>query len=369
MQEIYFSQSVVRYWKSYLIPVPDDFPIHPDYLFACDRPSLIAGFKQLNATVGQVFDDMQQDPARYGLPLYEIANYRLFSKEHRSARNAVYRFGNLLYNLGQAGEFIGGDLVVDLEKYKRFSKLKAVPNATMMLNQLPKFGFELTGVNGKGFDKGASVLRIAYPDNPDVMAALKAYSMTVSPEKHENTFRICINFYLFHYRLFSTHTGEAPGQDLSDFMQVIGAGNRPFFAAFHQRMVNQGYDARFDASYDWKVDYYKNNKYSYHFCQLDQDDFLLRLKLNNVRAYTDFLESCPERVQETFLHTSPCLRCREVCSMRIEYAFRGTHHETCICGVFQFHFPKAEEIGDYLKLIELEDEARETSKREASKAF
>jgi hypothetical protein len=230
MQETYISQSVIRYWKRYLIPVPDDFPIHPDYLFGCDRANLITGFRQLNATVGQIFDDMQQDPARYGLPLYEIEKFAMFT------------------------------------------------------------------------------------DPPGTLS------------------------------------------------QVIGAGSRPFFEAFHQRMVDRGYEARFDASYDWKVDYFKNNKYSYHFCQLEQEVFQLRLKLNNVRAYTDFLESCPERVQETFLQNPPCLRCREVCPMRVEYTFRGTHHESCICGVFQFHFPQVEEIDDYLKLMELEDEAKVNNK-------
>ncbi len=362
MREIYISQSVIRYWKRYLIPVPDDFPIHPDYLFKCDRANLITGFKQLNATVGQIFDDMYLDPARYGLPLYEIEKFPQFSKEHRSARNAVYRLGNLFYNLGQAGEFTGGELVVDLEKYSTISKAKAVPNAPMILNQLPKFGFELTGFHGKGFDKGAKVLCIAYPDNPDVMAALKGYTMTVSPEKHDNNHRICKNFYLFHYRLFGTHTGEAPGSDLSDFVQVIGSDNRAFFEAFHQRMVDHRYEARFDTSYDWKVDYFKGNKYSYHFCQLEQDDFQLRLKLNNVRAYTDSLAICSEQVQEVFLQNPPCLRCREVCPMRVEYEFHGTHHESCICGVFQFHSPKAEEINDYLKLIELEEEAKLNNK-------
>ncbi len=358
MPETYIVQSFLRYWKGYLIPVPDDFPIHPDYLSGCDRASFIKGFQQLNATVGQIFDDMHQDPAWYGLPLYEFEKCPVFSKEYRSAGHAVYRLGNLLYNLGQAGEVSGGELVVDLEKYKDASKRKAVPNAMMILGQLPQFGFELTGFNGKGFDKGAKVLCIAYPDNPDVMAALKGYAMTISPEKHDNNHRICKEFYLFHYRLFGTNTGEAPGSDLSDFGQVIGADNRTFFESFHQQMVGQGYEARYDNSYEWKVDYFKNNKYSYHFCQQQQDDFQLRLKLNNVNAYTSFVETCPERVQQAFLENPPCNHCQEVCSFRIHYDLRGVHHEACICNVFQFHYPKAEEINYYLKLIELEDEAK-----------
>src|SRR5512133_2928703 len=116
MEEIYFSQSVFRYWKMYLIPVPDDFPIHPDYLSGCDRAGFIAGFKQLHAAVGQIYDDMHQDPAGHGLPLYESEKYPLFSKEYRTARHAAFRLGNLFYNLGQAGELTGGELLVDLEK-------------------------------------------------------------------------------------------------------------------------------------------------------------------------------------------------------------------------------------------------------------
>jgi hypothetical protein len=358
MQETYIVQTMLRYWDSYQIPVPDDFPVHPDYLANCDRASLIAGFQQFHPTVWQIYEDMYQDPAGYGLPLYEIEKYPAFSKEYRAAGHAVYRLGNLIYNLGQAGEISCGELVVDLEQYKITSKGKAVPNAPMILSQLPRFGFELTGFNGKGFDKGAKVLCIAYPDNPDVMAAFKAYSMTVSPEKHDNNHRICKNFYMFHYRLLSTHTGEAPGSDLSDFAQVIGPDNRAFFEVFHQRMLDQGYEARYDSSYEWKVDYFKNNKYSYHFCQWEQANFQLRLKLNNVGAYTGFLDTCPEGVQDAFLNNPPCQHCQEVCHFRIAYDFGGTRHEACICNVFQFHHPKVEEVDSYLRLMELEDEAR-----------
>jgi hypothetical protein len=301
---------------------------------------------------------MRQDPARYGLPLDEIDKFSDTSKEARTGRHAVYRLGNLIYNLGQAGEFTNRELVVDLEQYKTSSKVKAVPNATMILGQLEKFGFELTGFTGKGFEKGAKAFCIAYPDNPDVMAAFKAYSMTVSPEKHDNNHRICKNFYLFHYRLFRSHTGEAPGSELSDFAQVIGADHRAFFNAFHQQMVEHGYEAQYSKSYDWKIDYFKNDKYSYHYCMLDQDEFHLRLKLNNVSVYTDYVETCPEGVQDAFAHNPPCNHCNEVCSFRIHYQYRGEPHEACICNVFQFHQPKAEEIDSYLKLIELEDKAK-----------
>lgn len=355
MQETYVVQSMIRYWKSYLIPVPDDFPIHPDYLIGCDRENFIAGFKQLHATVGQIYDDMYKDPARYGLPLFEIAKFPVATNEYRAAGHAVYRLGNLIYNLGQASELADGELAVDLERYRITSKGKAVPNANIILGQLPKFGFELAGFNGKNFDKGVKVLRISYPDHPEVMAAFKAFTETVSPEKHDNRRRICKNFYLFHHRLFRAHTGEPPESDLSDFAQVIGADNRAFFSAFHQQMVDRGYEAQYNPSYDWKLDYYRNQKYSYHFCLLDHDDFQLRLKMNNVGAYADFLETCPEQIQGVFLQNPPCLRCRETCPMRVEYEFRGAHHESCVCSTFNFRHPKVEEIDYYLKLIELED--------------
>jgi hypothetical protein len=165
--------------------------------------------------------------------------------------------------------------------------------------------------------------------------------------------------------LFSTHTGEAPGFNLPDFCYVIGAANRPFFNAFYRQLVQNGYEAQNSKSYSWKLDFFKNNKYTYHFCMLQYDDFHLRLKLDHVSSYTDFLATCPEQIQQAFVEHPPCLRCREVCGSRVEYEFCGAHHEMCTCQVFQFHHPKVEEIDTYLKLIELEDQAKLAIKEKA----
>ena len=362
MEETYYTQNVFRYWMNYMIPVPDDFPVHPDYLFGCDRSDFIAGFKQLHDVVNQIYADMRRDPAVYGLPLIENDKYREGSKERNTARHAIFRLGNLFYNLGQAGELRDGELAVDLKRYKEISKDKSVPGAPMILNQLGKFGFELTGFNGKGFDKGTEELRIAYPDNQHVMLAFKAFSMTVSPENHDNHHRIHKNFYLFHHRMFCEHDGKPAKSDLTDFVQMIGPDNRAFFNLFHQRMLENGYEIDFDKSYDWKLDYDKNKKYSYHFCRFQEDNFTVRLKLSNVARYSAYLDNIPERMQQSILNHWPCHHCREVCGLRVEFDFHGEHHEACVCGVFEFNQPKAEDLDHYMKLLELENQVLAESK-------
>lgn len=209
-------------------------------------------------------------------------------------------------------------------------------------------------------------MRIAYPDNPNVMIAFKAFSMTVSPEFHDNRHSICKDFYMFHHRLFSTHTGQPPGSDLSDFFQVVSASknqlpgaqdiNQPsFLEPFHQQMAEKGYTTRFNNSYDWKVDFYKGGKYSYHYCLLQEDDFSLRLKLSLINQYINYLDSCPDRMQQVFIHHPPCQHCRERCALRVEYEYRGVHHEACVCSIFSFFNPQTEDIPHYMRLVELEE--------------
>jgi hypothetical protein len=368
MGELYYSQRAARHFKENMLPVPDTFEIHSDFLYGSDREDLVEGFKQLHGIASQVYDDMAENPDEYGLPLFEIEKYRWASKEANLSGNAICRFGNLLYNIGQAGELLGDVLVVDMEKYKALGELKKVPNAQKILKRLADFGFEFCGFNGRTFDKGVSAFTVTFPDNRHVVVALKAFSAVISPQNHKNNNEISRKFYGFFHKLLTNNIPVLPQYDLADFIHILGREYSQFFLEFNNRMLSKGYTYQLDDdcggySGHWKLNYQYNNKYAYHFFRYQENELCLRLKLNNVSMYNDYIKTLPDTVKQGIGNHYACTHhCREVCHNRIVFAMNDEKHEACICESFQFHNLKCEDMDCYFKLLELEEEARKNKK-------
>lgn len=367
MQEIFHSQKSARCHRENMMPVPDDFTIHPSYLCGCKKEDFIAGFKQLYSTVARIYDDIFQNPADYGLPLFEIEKYRSASREANTSAHSIRFIGHLLYNLGQAGELVDGNLVVNLEKYQALCKEKKVSKAPMIMGKFREFGFEFAGFNGKGFDKGLNSFTVAYPANPHVMAALKGYSMTISPDSVKKRSSLYTQFYHLSYKFLTNPTDQFTGYDASDFSARVGPANSAFFDDFHARMLNLGYTYQADVegvySNWWKLEYYAGKERTRHFFSYE-DGFYLRLKLNNIAAYIDFIESCPDSVRFPFENSSICNHyCRDECAFRLTYSIQGKTRETCLCGIFIFKDLRVEDLDIYFQLLELKSSTQGKKKK------
>jgi len=364
MADTYYVQVQAKRRRAEMIPVPDEFRVHPDLLMGLEEEAFARGFRELHAILGRLYEEMRAVPDEFGLPLYEIAAYRPVGKEMRGSDASAYRMPNLFACLGRAGTVTPDGLEVDREEFTRLTKAMRVRGLAPLVNRLCEAGFTFSHWSGKAFDRKAERFLAGYSPVPAVMPVLKVAAVRAmegyqGPKEH-----VSGHLRTMDYKLFA-EPGAPVRYDVSDFCHLIGPAATPFFDAYHRFMTEKGYGYALDDDFyrfqylDSRgkptLDYFRCADYRYG----DKEGLtLLRLKLNCVDRYNDHVEDCPEQIKQGFRDAWRCQHCTERCNRRVTYRIDGEMRESCICDAFAFFSPRLEDLPIYQALFELEQSAR-----------
>jgi len=332
-----------------IMPIPDDFDVHPACLFNMDKQTFMSGLRELTGIIKSVYYDMIHNPALYGLPLVEDIVYNPYNAKAAESQHSAHRLVALLHTLALCGELSGSDLLVDNKLFTQMSKkLKGafkITNSRMILTKLCDFGFVYDG----------NVF--AFPGHDSVVPALYGYMRNVTLNQ-PGVFSI--NYFL---------AGRQKPAPAWIFAQYLSGDERLFFTLFDDFMQKEGFVVGFTYGYEqyhFAIEYMidaKNEKRIAR-CYTGVGKLLIRLKLHSSDSYDQYTHTLPERIKTMFRKDATCRFCKEPCTTRLTRTFEGITYVDCGYGNF-FSIPTydPDDWEYYKQIILLEVKAERTGAR------
>jgi len=303
-----------------MIDVPDDFEVNPDRLLGITKKDFINGFKALTEIIKDIYTDMINNPAEYGLPLVEDKKYHPFNPKAAESGNSCHRLIALLYTLSRNSDLNGSELHVHEQNFsaalKKLSSVYKVTNSKKILSKLRDFGFI--------YEKNV----FSYPDNQNVVPALYGYMKNVRLAKPAV---FSLNYYFM--------ARELPSRP-AVFAEYLSACNREFFLILSEAILNEAFFLGNGADYDiysYRIDYSdtkKKDSYIVRFFAGGGGDLEMCLKLYNSSCYDEYLDTLPENIKQIFSRKATCKGCNgqggQGCSFSRPRTFEGNEIIDCV---------------------------------------
>lgn len=324
MKHQYCCQNATQEILDHMIPNPEYYQIDTKYLYGCDENDYIGGFACLWSIIRLIYQDIISNPADYGLPLIDDIQYPSFNAKAQESFNSSKRLVGLLGIIGQVGEIVNDELVVPIDTYRlKIKTLKTkdkIPNAEKLLTKLMDFGFLFSDFNGKSFTKGAASFSVSFPDNPNIIKALKGY-MIIKRKTYE--------FYSLHYYLVEPKVLHK-NQHCITFCQYLNENERTFYEKFNNRMIEENFHCASSFSYRYTLEYCIPDKDSYIVrCFSDENKLDVRMRLKNIDLYINYIEKMPLHIKKLFMVDSNCKNCTENCGYKREWVIDNIKYVFC----------------------------------------
>jgi len=275
----------------------------------------------------------------------------------------------LLYAIFTHGCIDDNRFRVDLDGFKaelkRFKGTAAarnkVKNTHQILLALENYGFIFTGLTNGKITPKTTEFTIEYPDNNNILAVLALVAQKAAGVNADDLF--CKWSVRLVSEGFGVNSYDDPFYAIHDKTRTDEERN--FISDFHQTMKEKGY---FYADGSWNegpgICYYDkesvmNRRGPYLYRILDwMGDLRLMLRVRNaekcIELYND--QDMPQEIGEMFRYSDPgCgAHANGSCKKGVGYTFdrQPRWHCGCCSAPFWLH-PKAENISDYIKLVEI----------------
>jgi hypothetical protein len=152
------AQRYVRNAKGWILPVPDDVKINPEFLGELDNDEFVSAFRDLRHLAAAMYDDIHNAPFDWGYPDKSV------SDEYRN------RVNDILFALVQNGACHNGVITVDAKAFFASTPVKRHKKVELMIKVFTQFGFVFAG-----YGKKAEKFRVSHMDNPNMVTVLCAY--------------------------------------------------------------------------------------------------------------------------------------------------------------------------------------------------
>jgi len=288
--------------------------INPDFLYGLSEDDFIDGLKALTETIKNIYSDIIQNSAEYGLPLIEDIQYSPFNPKAAESKNSSRRLIVLLHSLAQSGELTGSELSVNdktfSETLKKLKSVYKVANSKMILKKLRDFGFI--------YDNNI----LSYPDSDNIIPTLYGYMKNVSL-RHDAAFSL--NCFLA--------ARDLPVHQIV-FAEYLSGDEHEFFRLLNEFMASENFvvgNAPDYRDFSFSIEYITDLKTEKRImrCYSDFGKLRVNLKLHNSGSYAEYIEKMPESVKQIFRKESSCRFCREPCRMRLYRIFEGMAYTDC----------------------------------------
>ena len=360
----YHCQHQAKDFARGIVPVPNDYPL---------KDGLPEGFRVQFARLcklgKEIYMDMAKQPEAYGLTLVDIE-----SKDHNLVREGyrtIHRFVDTLSNISLCSELKNHQLIVTAETFRKSIKKAAgavsgpVPKYELILSRLVDFGFVISDFAGKPFDKKIDTFTVEYPEDPEMIDAIKTYCecwdalkfnrgpVKIWPKEFHH------HYYRFDYKITANLEKITMSQWISDEADYLNHSPelKEFTIAFYKYSL-QYKGLIFDGDYNYK------SKRIARVCQvgyiaMGETKFLLHIKLKNIDKYMADIDAMPKSIKK-IMSKDNCNHCTfqgatdEHCKFRIHWNLDGQSHVGCAHECFYFDDFDINLVPDYWKLLELE---------------
>ncbi|MCL2407879.1 MAG: hypothetical protein FWC95_08120 [Defluviitaleaceae bacterium] len=359
----YCCQNAIQDYLDHIIPVPSDFNVNPHCFTGMAKEDFIDGLKALTDVVKDIYLDMIENPADYGLPLVEDIEYKPFNPKAADSRNSAFRLVSLLHCLANSGELtVDGRLIVNKQFLAAISpkSIYKISNVNMLYKKLTDHGFEIDCFNGKTLDKKRDDFTVSYRDNRNLIHALYGYMRNALLQKYA---LFSLNYFLAEQNLPTDHHQQIFAEYLKD------DEDRRFYNKLFEAIVPLGLVAGLSDDYtknQFRTEFKlapKNGKILIR-CYSGNGKLRVHLRLRRVDMYTDYLIALPERVKKIFRAESTCRTCVDNCSMINNWTFEGITYK--LCGYMQYFEVtecRLDDFGYYLEILSRELQEIKNSKK------
>ena len=349
-----------------MVRPPQDFAIHPSFTLYGNEEEIRAAFLQINSLFMQIFADIAEMPADFGMPLFPKEQYPYFSQQSRESEQAALRPFILLHQLLTCGEIVGDSVVVPADWLGEVSSrprphpnLVAVHNrkvakAHILVEKLPDYGFIFDGLKNNKTD-----ITVSYPDNPLVLYLLKMLA-----DKSLDRFG---DFISCSYRLLDDMANYSRLEHMVD--KLHDEAEKEFVCKLDRALVAEGLTRDWGGNDEGPgLAYFRGGSKVSSF-RIAADGFgiinftagakklELGLRIRNVAKCMEYLESCPTSVRQIFTKDSDegCAKRRgNTCKHSVSYEIEGKQYWRCACCSMPFNCePNSDDIPYYIKLVEL----------------
>ena len=363
----------IYYWaklrQDEVIRIPLKYNIHSDFTYQANEYDVQNAFEEINALYKQIYGDIAENPAEFGMPLHLKEQNRVFSQQWRETGLAPFRPFVLLYNL-----FVHGKINNTPKYHAAYLVVDGyIRNADKLFNKLTDYGFTFEGL--KNNKPTADEIIISYPDNPLVLTIWKALAeKTKNVCTYSNAGYPQIGDFLFcNFRLLQDGFDERNYGDYECFYDNVSTEEeKAFICEMDKTIIDMGlFRIAYGGVEGAGLAYYRNKKsttkdpYTFRIILRDFDDMFnfnspnkmrISLRIRNADNCLEYLESCPDSVKQIFEKTDKGCKKRieKSCIHGINYKLNGKEYWRCGCCHTSFYFyPKIEDITHYIKLVEL----------------
>jgi len=328
------------------------------------KEAFIDGLKSLTEIVQSLYLDMIQDPKGYGLLLVEDIDYGKYNPKAASSGQSAYRLVSTLHTMVRFGTLSGDGITVDRKLFtETCKKLKmySISNSNMIFSKLCDFGFIIQNFNGKTLDKNSDTFTILYPDDNNIIPALFGYMANTPLRKHA----------IFSLNYFLAIPQEEWPEDLHQtiFSAYLSSSDQEFYAGINKHLMSQGLivgNSDDYSSISFRVEYLLTLKATSRLvaCLTNNKKLRILLRLRNIDAYTQYLETVPESVKSLVRTQSTCRNCQENCAMLNTWTFQGITYEACAYQqYFEISSYDVSDVGYYNEIITREIAAAKNKKK------
>ncbi len=336
---LYHEQIHAKRLKSIIIFPESGFPVCKYYLFGMKEKDFYTAYDQLLHIFFCMYDDMEQNPEIFGLPLYGIDKYNADTPEGRKSK--IYFFPILLFIAAFVGRLSDDRLYIDKNKFMIEIKKYKITNISKIMKILSRYGFD--------FCMNETDPYMEVRKNPNILKVLTAVADKAEKmgEIKTNTKLLCL-----YYKLFEGSTSSCNEYDINDYCEVI-TDYAEVIAYFNRELEKLDFIPSPNGFY--RLNYINKSKKKYNdivsLTYTADCDVYIRLKLKRINSYADKLDALPLHIKKA-LKNSICHYCSLTCSSNnIKFILDGENIEACCYNSFVFYHPSISDIEYFIKLI------------------
>lgn len=334
--------------------------VHPANLNGIDEADMLAGYRALVCLFGQLYHDIEADPASFSMLLRESLLPDAKDAAYTLSNQSLVRVPHLLFSFGAWGTLDqDGALCIRGNALKEAIQTLKITKAASLLDRLSAYDLAFAGA-AKAF-KPEDTITLTAPANPFLPAALHAAARAMLSINKGNPKRGKDLFCALHPGLLECAPGKAPVLSLEDMCRTIPPDRAEIARRFDQAVapyVKRKVTMSGIMRNDWGCVYtLTSNKRILLTLNTSQQALHVKMNLAHLNGYAWLLDQCGDSLRDTMLSAWECGRCNGGCAGGFQFTYRDAAYNKCRGGAFQVPDILSEQVEDCLGFLEQEVQA------------
>lgn len=358
MTKQYYVQLIADNYLKNVINDPVTIKVHDKFLYGLDKDEFQEGFFALLALIRNLYNDIVQSPANFGMLLKEIIDIDAKDVDYTNSNASFLRVPNLLLVFGAYSEIQSDmSLSIDGNVLSNAAKELKITGLPLLCSKLNEYGFEISGINKT--IKTGDIIKISYTDNKFLTAALKAMADALLEMNKGDIKKSKNYFYMMHNEILINEKVKEPKLTIESIYHALDPAAQENAAALHESVAGVTKQAVRMGGFmrnDWSCVYTGNkNKKVLMSLQVNQQTLSVKLNLQHIGEYMSLVAEQPEKIREAIQSNGwNCGNCNPGCSGAFSFEMDGKTYNKCRCGSFVFNDITMKDVTSFKKLLNKE---------------